>query len=288
LVLFVLFVLRLDYCKSFEFFFFFSKAYSQAFGPSSKVSSKHQYKVDQLQMKIFDWKKRQEFENYKVPDGSSIIRKAIYYFNLDISDFVLSVTTLSPIPGSRKKFLRVGRGISAGQGKTCGRGMRGQKSRKGEGRGVRLGFEGGQTALYRRLPKFQGKPQKGHTKTVYELIKLEMLNSVEDNSEVDYAKLFESGVVTKANKGRKIFKVVGGAELTARGLTIRAHAFTESARAAIEGNGGQCIVLSPTRHIPIEQAIADQAVLDAARLVKLKELRALRVKRDDAKALASA
>lgn len=68
--------------------------------------------------------------------------------------------------------MRVGRGIAAGQGASCGRGMRGQKSRKGNGAGVRAGFEGGQTALYRRLPKYQGSPQKGHTKTVYELIKL--------------------------------------------------------------------------------------------------------------------
>ena len=116
-------------------------------------------------------------------------------------DYVLNFNTLFPIPGSRKKFLRVGRGISAGQGKTCGRGMRGQKSRSGEGGGVRPGFEGGQTPLYRRLPKFVGKPMKAHTKTEYTLIKLEMLNEVPDGSTVNFDTLLEAGVAYKANKG---------------------------------------------------------------------------------------
>ena len=66
--------------------------------------------------------------------------------------------------------------------------------------------------------------------------------------------------------------------MTKKNLTVRAHAFTESAKAAIEANGGTCIVLSPTRHIPIEQAQADQEVKDAERLVKLKALRALKAK----------
>mmetsp|Transcript_31948 Transcript_31948/g.43623 ORF Transcript_31948/g.43623 Transcript_31948/m.43623 type:complete len:273 (+) Transcript_31948:63-881(+) len=253
-----------------------------SFGTTSNnvLCEKSRVSNDKISMKIFDWKKRQEFENFQVPD-----------------DYVLSVNTISAIPGSRKKFLRVGRGISAGQGKTCGRGMRGQKSRKGNGKGVRAGFEGGQTALYRRLPKFVGKPHKGHTKTVYELIKLEMLNSFEDNSEVDFAQLLEKGIATKANKSRDIFKVVGGSNfgleeegvgsvLKAKNLVVKAHAFTESARAAIEAAGGTCVVLSPTRHIPLEQAQAEKAVVVAGNLVRLKELRALKAKRDQAKELA--
>ena len=188
------------------------------------------------------------------------------------------------MPGARKKFLRVGRGISAGQGKTCGRGMRGQKSRSGNGGGVRPGFEGGQTPLYRRIPKFK-RPHLGHKKTVYELIKLAMLNEVDEGSTVDFAALVEKGIATKANKKRDIFKVVGGAELTVKGLTVRAHAFTASAKEAIEGQGGTCVVLSPTRHIPIEQAISDQKVKDDERLVKLKALRALKAKTAAAKAV---
>jgi large subunit ribosomal protein L15 len=216
-------------------------------------------------------------------DFTMKILNYFYHEILSPPDYVLSFTTIAPIPGSRKKFLRVGRGIAAGQGKTCGRGMRGQKSRSGEGKGVRAGFEGGQTALYRRLPKFVGKPQKGHTKTEYELIKLEMLNQCAEGSTVDFSNLLEQGVATKANKGRKIQKVVGNGELTVKGLTVKAHAFTESAKAAIEANGGNCIILSPTRPIPLEQAQAEAAVIAAEKLVKLKELRVLKAKRDAAK-----
>jgi large subunit ribosomal protein L15 len=236
-----------------------------ATGSSVRVSNR----VGDINMKIFDWKQRELFETYTVPD-----------------DFVLNFNTIAPVPGSRKKFLRVGRGIAAGQGKTCGRGMRGQKSRSGEGGGVRPGFEGGQTALYRRLPKFVGKPMKGHTKTEYELIKLDMLNECKEGSTVDFDMLVAQGVATKANKQRDIQKVIGNGELRVKGLTVKAHAFTESARAAIEGAGGSCIVMSPTRPIPLEQALAEKAAVAAEKLVKLKELRALKVKRDEAKAAA--
>lgn len=203
------------------------------------------------------------------------IHLIIVYF----ADYELSVTTIFPIPGARRKFLRVGRGISAGQGKTCGRGMRGQKSRSGNGGGVRPGFEGGQTPLYRRIPKLY-RPFRGHTKTEYELLNLDNLNEVEEGSTVDFAFLFEKGIVTKPNKGRDIFKITGEGELTVKNLTVRAHAFTATAKARIEELGGTCIILSPTRHIPLEEALADSAAKDAERLVKLKEFRALKAKRD--------
>ena len=153
---------------------------------------------------------------------------------------------------------------------------------------MRAGFEGGQIPLYRRLPKYVGKPMKGHTKTTYEVIKLSMLNDCSDNETVDYKALIEKGITTKENKsrgravgGRKRqgpYKVLGGEELTTSGLTVRAHAFSESARAAIEGKGGKCIILSPTRQIPIEEALADQAKVDEARMTKLKALRELKAK----------
>jgi len=226
--------------------------------------------VDNLSMKIFDHAKREAFKNYELPE-----------------DFFLHVTTIAPNPGARHRRKRVGRGIAAGQGASCGRGMRGQKSRAGQGSGARAGFEGGQIPLYRRLPKFVGRTMRGHTKTVYNLIKLDDLNSVNDGTEVDASVLLESGAITKGNKSRKIFKVVGG-ELNAKNLVVKAHAFTESAQAAIEGNGGKCIVLSPTRHIPLEEALADQEKIDAERLVKLKERRALKKERDAAKLMADA
>jgi len=238
----------------------------QSTGSSVKAVTK-----GDISMKIFDWKAREAFKTFEIPD-----------------DYVLSVNTIKANPGARKRFLRVGRGIAAGQGASCGRGMRGQKSRKGNGGGVRPGFEGGQTALYRRLPKYVGRTMRGHTKTEYELIKLDMLNGVGEGSEVDMSTLLDLGVMTKANKGRKIYKVIGGDEdLTTKGLTVKAHKFTESARSAIEAAGGSCIVMSPTRAgVTLDDAQAMQAVLDAGRLEKLKALRVLKAKRDLAKEMA--
>lgn len=167
----------------------------------------------------------------------------------DCIDYVPLVTTLFPIPGSREKFKRFGRGISAGQGKTCGRGMRGQKSRSGEGRGTRPGFEGGQTPLYRRIPKIVGKPQKNSVKTEFALISLEMLNKLPSDAAVSVESLFTEGILTKQK--RDLYKVVGGTELTVTGLTVHAHAFTESAKQAIEGANGKCILLSRTTNQPL-------------------------------------
>lgn len=112
-------------------------------------------------MKMFDWKRREA-------DESAIN---------DLDNFEFTLDNLKPAPGSRQRKKRKGRGIAAGQGATCGYGMRGQKSRSG--RPTRPGFEGGQTPLYRRLPKFVGKPMgPGHQKTVYNTIKLDQLNGV--------------------------------------------------------------------------------------------------------------
>ena len=116
-------------------------------------------------MKLYDWKRREADET------------AIN----DLDNYEFTVDSLKPAPGSRKAKTRKGRGISAGQGATCGFGMRGQKARAG--RPTRAGFEGGQNPLYRRLPKFQGKPLgPGHTKKVYNIIKLDQLNSVAPGS----------------------------------------------------------------------------------------------------------
>ena len=114
-------------------------------------------------MKIFDWKNRADTEKYETLN--------------DVENTEFTLDNLTPAPGSRQNKKRKGRGISAGQGATCGFGMRGQKARSGPG--VRKGFEGGQQPLYRRLPKFVGRPTgPGHTKTEYNTIKLDELNSV--------------------------------------------------------------------------------------------------------------
>ena len=118
-----------------------------------------------LTMKMFDWKRREA-------DESAIN---------DLDDFEFTLDNLKPAPGSRQSKKRKGRGIAAGQGATCGFGMRGQKSRSG--RSVRPGFQGGQNPLYRSLPKFTGRPTgPGHTKKIYNIIKLDQLNSVAPGS----------------------------------------------------------------------------------------------------------
>lgn len=114
-----------------------------------------------LSMKVFDWKRREADE--------SVLN--------DVENTEWTLDNLKPAPGSRRKKMRKGRGISAGQGATCGFGMRGQKARSG--RPTRPGFEGGQTPLYRRLPKYVGKPMgPGHKKTIYNIIKTDALNNV--------------------------------------------------------------------------------------------------------------
>ena len=136
----------------------------------------------------------------------------------------------------------------------CGFGTRGQKSRSG--RSVRPGFEGGQIPLYRRLPKFVGRPMgPGHSKTLYGIVKLNVLNAVPEGSTVDYESLQAQKLVSKSKYTLK--KVVGGPEeYTGKGLTVKAHAFTESARAAIEGSGGTCVVLPKTAPAEKEEDVA--------------------------------
>ena len=144
---------------------------------------------------------------------------------------------------------------------------------------MRLGFEGGQTPLYRRIPKIR-RPMKGHKKIVYELIKLSHLNELKDGETIDAMELRERGIISKPNKGRKIYKVVGGEELTAKNLIVKAQAFTQSAREAIEANGGQCIIMSPTRtDKTLEEMDAAREVRQAEQLAKWRELRALKLKK---------
>ena len=106
---------------------------------------------------------------------------------------------LQPAPGSRKERTRVGRGIGSGKGKTSGRGQKGQNARSGGG--VRLGFEGGQTPLFRRLPK------RGFTninRKEYAIVNLDALNRFEDGTEVTPELLLETGVISRLKSGVKI------------------------------------------------------------------------------------
>ncbi|QHW37623.1 50S ribosomal protein L15 [Staphylococcus ursi] len=136
---------------------------------------------------------------------------------------------LKPSEGSRKLRNRVGRGAGTGNGKTSGRGQKGQKARSGGG--VRPGFEGGQLPLFRRIPK------RGFTninRKEYAIVNLEQLNQFEDGTEVTPELLIETGVVKNEKAG---IKVLGNGSLEKK-LTVKAHKFSASAKAAIEAKGG--------------------------------------------------
>ncbi|MFW5664780.1 MAG: 50S ribosomal protein L15 [Coleofasciculus sp.] len=147
----------------------------------------------------------------------------------------MRIHTVAPQEGAKKRRRRVGRGISAGQGASCGFGMRGQKSRSG--RGTRPGFEGGQMPLYRRLPKLK------HFTVInpkhYTTINVGKLASLPANTEVTLPSLMEAGIVT-TNDGP--LKILGDGELNVS-LNVKAAAFTTGARQKIEAAGGSCEVI---------------------------------------------
>ncbi|HIC95905.1 TPA: 50S ribosomal protein L15 [Candidatus Bipolaricaulota bacterium] len=141
---------------------------------------------------------------------------------------------LRPAPGAKHKRKRVGRGNASGYGNQSGRGTKGQKARSG----VRMvpGFEGGQTPLWKRLPKrgFRNPNRKS-----YAWVNLDTLErAFEAGAEVTPLTLKERGLI----KGKKEVKILGRGKLT-KSLIVRAHRFSKSAKAAIEAAGGQAIEL---------------------------------------------
>ncbi|WP_251897770.1 50S ribosomal protein L15 [Lactiplantibacillus paraplantarum] len=138
---------------------------------------------------------------------------------------------LTPSEGSRFSRRRIGRGDSSGQGKTSGRGQKGQKAR---GK-VRVGFEGGQMPLYRRIPK------RGFTninRKEYSVVNLDGLNRFDDGAEVTPESLKEAGLVKKSSA----VKVLGNGKLNKK-LTVKASKFSATAVAAIEAAGGKTEVI---------------------------------------------
>lgn len=137
---------------------------------------------------------------------------------------MLQLNNLICRPGAKKNKKRVGRGTSSGFGKTCGRGHKGQKSRSGGTKGLR--FEGGQTPLYRRLPKrgFKNYPFKKD----YTIINVADLNDYE--GEVDKQALGVGGLL----------KILGQGEIK-KALTVKADKFSAQAKKKIEAAGGQCL-----------------------------------------------
>ncbi|WP_203364239.1 50S ribosomal protein L15 [Bacillus sp. REN10] len=141
---------------------------------------------------------------------------------------------LKPATGARKERNRVGRGPGSGNGKTAGKGHKGQNARSGGG--VRLGFEGGQTPLFRRLPK------RGFTninRKEFAIVNLDALNRFEEGTEVTPELLIETGVVSNEKAGIKIL-AKGNVE---KKLTVKAHKFSAAAKEAIEAAGGTTEVL---------------------------------------------
>ncbi|NLW64740.1 MAG: 50S ribosomal protein L15 [Clostridiales bacterium] len=146
----------------------------------------------------------------------------------------MKLNELSPVPGSTHTLKRKGRGNGSGNGKTAGRGQKGQKSRSGGG--VRVGFEGGQMPLARRIPKrgFNNIFAKPLT-----AVNVSAFNMFEDGETVNAAKLLSTGVLSKCEYG---LKILGNGQLTKK-VTIEANAFSETAKQKIEAAGGKAEVV---------------------------------------------
>ena len=146
----------------------------------------------------------------------------------------MELYNLSPAAGSTKEAFRKGRGHGSGNGKTGGRGHKGQKARSGGG--VRVGFEGGQMPLARRLPKrgfhnIFAKP--------LEAVNVSVLEKFEDGDVVNAQALLEKGILSKCEYG---VKILGNGEITKK-VTVQAAAFSQSAKEAIEAAGGKAEVV---------------------------------------------
>jgi len=147
----------------------------------------------------------------------------------------IGLHNLKPAPGSRRNRKRVGRGGSAGGGKTAGRGQKGQNSRSGASR--KPGFEGGQMPLVRRIPKLGGFTPRN--RKVYAVVNVSDLERFEKDQVVDPSMLAATGLIKKE---RESVKILGDGELNTT-LTVKAHAFTRTAREKIEAAGGKAEVI---------------------------------------------
>ena len=146
----------------------------------------------------------------------------------------MNLHDLSPAEGSVKSNYRKGRGHGSGNGKTAGRGHKGQKARSGGG--VRVGFEGGQMPLARRIPK------RGFHNIIakpLEIVNVSALNKFEDGATVNVCDLLEKGILSKCEYG---VKILGNGSVSKK-LTVRATAFSASAKEKIEAAGGKAEVV---------------------------------------------
>ena len=146
----------------------------------------------------------------------------------------MKIHELTPAPDSNKEVKRVGRGHGSGHGKTAGKGNKGQNARSGGG--VRIGFEGGQMPLARRIPK---RGFNNIFATKYAVVNVSDLNKFKEDTVVDTELLIASGLVKKVNDG---VKILGNGELNVK-LTVKAAKFSQSAIEKIEKAGGKAEVM---------------------------------------------
>lgn len=152
---------------------------------------------------------------------------------------------LKPRPGAKHRRKRLGQGESSGRGKTAGRGGKGQTARSGSS--IRIGFEGGQMPLIRRIPKRGFNNVRFGTR--YIPVNLESLNAFDDGARVDEAVLRKAGLINGRGDG---VKVLGDGDLTKK-LTVTAHAFSATAKAKIEGKGGKCELVVKAAKAPVSK-----------------------------------
>ncbi len=190
----------------------------------------------------------------------------------------LTLDDLRPNPGAKQDRKRVGRGHGSGKGKTAGRGTKGQKSRSG--RGVRIGFEGGQLPIQQALPY-----KRGFTniyRTQWEVVNLDRLSELEIDGPITPERLYERGVI----RGLEFpVKVLGHGEAT-RALDVHAHAFSSSAKERIEAAGGSLQTLERTdrwttarprsRRLPLNAELKRARVGKVGGLARKEALRASR------------
>lgn len=146
----------------------------------------------------------------------------------------MKLNQLTATPGASRESQRIGRGHGSGQGKTAGKGHKGQKARSGGG--VRAGFEGGQMPLQRRIPK---RGFNNIFRTEYATVNVAKLNCFEDGAAVDAAALAKAGIIKDACGG---VKILSAGELTKK-LTVKASAFSAAAKEKIEAAGGKAEVV---------------------------------------------
>ncbi len=173
----------------------------------------------------------------------------------------ISLSSLAPKKGARKRKRRVGIGEGSGNGKTCGRGQKGQKSRSGGS--VPRGFEGGQMPLQRRLPKFGFTSRKKTLGVnVYRTMPVERLALLEDSDGVVGIETFAKHGLIRPGKDK--IKILGGGELGKK-LVVEAHAFSQSAKKAIEDAGGEARVVELRRISMAEAAgLVDEGPTEGA------------------------